>query len=193
MKNGKRGGRSPTKAGLQTPMDVILYRRRRLRRRGERFSLLYRGILLAAFVWLLAGVIFGLQPMNSNDMIPSLRYGDLMLYYRLDRDFKATDVVVYEKDGRSLTGRIVAAPGDTVEITDKAALLINGSQVMESEIYYETPRYESDVAYPLTLGEDQFFILGDYRQSAMDSRYYGTVDRDEIRGIVIMCLKRVSS
>lgn len=178
---------------LRIPMEIISYRRQRLRRKQERISLLCRAVLLAGFIWLLAGVIFGLQPMNSNDMVPALHYGDLMLYYRLDRGFKATDIVVYRKDGNTLTGRIAAAPGDTVEITENAVLLINGSQVMESEIYYNTPGYEGEVSYPLTLGEDEFFILGDYREAALDSRYYGPVNRDEIQGIVILCLKRVSS
>lgn len=180
-------------AELLTPMDVILYRRRMLRRKNERVSLFRRVILMAVFLWILLGVVFGLQPVNSNDMIPTFHYGDLLLFYRLDRDFKATDLVVYEKDDRVLTGRIAAAPGDTVEITENAALMINGSQVMESEIYYQTPRYENEITYPLTMGEDEFFILGDYREGAMDSRYYGTVDREEIRGIVLVCLKRGSS
>lgn len=183
--------RQKTKA--ETPGEVIASRRRLLRRKQERRSLFGRCVLLGGFVWILLGVVFGLQPMNSSDMVPTFHYGDLMLYYRLESAIRATDVVVYEKEGRTLTGRVVAGPGDTVEVTDQSALKINGSQVMESEIYYKTPRYESQVSYPLTLGEEEYFILGDYRDGAWDSRVFGTVRRGEIRGVVLTCLKRVSS
>lgn len=88
------------------------------------------------------------------------------------------------------TGRIVAQGGDTVEITDNAELKVNDSIVAENDIYFSTPRYDSDVSYPLILEEDQYFVLCDYREGARDSRYYGAVDRKEIRGKVITVIRR---
>lgn len=113
-----------------------------------------------------------------------------MLYYRLENKFHSSDVVVFEKDGIRYTGRIVARGGDSVEITEDAELMVNGSIVIENDIYFKTPKYEDQVSYPLTLGEDQVFILCDFREGAKDSRYFGAVNSDEIKGRVITVLRR---
>ena len=44
--------------------------------------------------------------------------------------------------------------------------------------------------YPLTLGEREYFVLADQRNGGMDSRYFGIVRAEEIRGIVITVLRR---
>lgn len=46
---------------------------------------------------------------------------------------------------------------------------------MENDIFYDTPQYESDTVYPLTLKGGEYFILGDQRENAKDSRYFGAV------------------
>lgn len=114
-----------------------------------------------------------------------------MLYYRLERNYNSQDVILYEKDGSRRVGRVIAHGGDTVEITGDGELHINGSIVMENNVYYNTyPYTEGNVTYPLTLDEDEVFVLGDYREGARDSRYYGTISSDEIRGKVITILRR---
>ena len=87
-------------------------------------------------------------------------------------------------------GRIVADGGDSVEITEDAYLRVNGSTVVESDIYYSTPRYGEEVEYPVELEETQYFILCDYREGARDSRYFGPVEQSEIKGKVITILRR---
>lgn len=113
-----------------------------------------------------------------------------MLYYRLEHSYVSQDVVVLKKDGAQYTGRIIARGGDVVEITKDSELMVNGSVVLENDIYYRTPQYESEVSYPVTLGEDQYFVLGDYREGAKDSRYFGPVNADEIKGKVITVIRR---
>ncbi|MBS6396067.1 MAG: signal peptidase I [Clostridiales bacterium] len=147
---------------------------------------------MAVLMAILFGLVFGVTPMRNDDMLPRISAGDLMLYYRLENNWHIKDVVVFEMDGESYTGRIVAQGGDTVEVTEDAQLILNGSTVMESDIYYSTPRYESDVTYPLTLEEGQFFILCDYREGARDSRYFGAVDQEAIKGKVITVIRRSS-
>ena len=95
-----------------------------------------------------------------------------------------------EGGARTRTGRIVARPGDTVEITEDDRLMVNGSVVSEGDIYFSTPAYDSDVTYPLTLGQDEYFILSDYREGAKDSRQFGPVQRNQIIGKVLTVLRR---
>lgn len=173
-----------------SPEQVIKERRRRLANRNTVKSFFLRLLLLGVMLWVILAVIFGLTPMKNADMSPRISAGDLMLYYRLEETLHIGDVVILAKDGKEYTGRIVAQGGDTVEITDNAELKVNDSIVAENDIYFSTPRYDSDVSYPLILEEDQYFVLCDYREGARDSRYYGAVDRKEIRGKVITVIRR---
>jgi len=84
----------------------------------------------------------------------------------------------------------VAKGGDKVEVTDDSTLKINDSTMIESDIFYSTPKYEDYVEYPLKLQEDEYFILCDYRNGARDSRYFGAVKKNEIEGKVITIIRR---
>lgn len=134
--------------------------------------------------------VFGVTPMADDDMSPRISAGDLLLYYRLADDYVSGDVMVFQKDGEQYVGRVVARGGDTVEVTEEATLVVNGSTVLETDIYYSTPRYENGPEYPVTLSEGEYFILCDYREGAWDSRYFGPVSRDEVKGKVITVIRR---
>ena len=151
---------------------------------------LIRLAAMVLLIWVLFGLVFGVAPMKNDDMMPRISAGDLMFYYRLDHSYGSGDVVVLKKDGKQYTGRIVAHGGDTVEITEEEGLSINGSMVLEDEIYYATPRYEEGPDYPVTLAADEVFVLCDYREGAKDSRYYGPVNNNEIKGKVITVIRR---
>ena len=153
-------------------------------------NFLVRLFFLITVIGILFGVVFGLTPMANADMQPAVCAGDLMLYYRLDKNLNSDDVVVFQKEGIQYTGRIVAVPGDVVEITDESELMVNKSTVMEDNIFYTTPAYDSEVEYPLALKEDQYFILCDNREGAKDSRSFGVVDTSEIKGKVITIVRR---
>ena len=173
-----------------TPAEIIRLKRRRCADAADIAGFLTK---LVAIVVLLAGLFgfaFGLTPMQNDDMAPRISAGDLLFYYRLADDLTTGSVLVFEKDGQQYVGRIVAHGGDTVEVTDQATLVVNGSTVLENDIYYTTPKYDNGPAYPLTLAADEFFVLCDYREGARDSRYFGPVSRDEIKGKVITVIRR---
>lgn len=175
---------------LKTPEEVIAIRRRNLRNQEEVKSFFLRLCILLIFLWIVFGKLFGILPMHNADMSPRISAGDLMLFFRLENRIHNDDVVVLKKDGTTYTGRIVARGGDTVEITEDSELKVNGSIVIENDIYYKTPKYEDYVSYPLTLEEDEYFVLCDYREGAKDSRYFGAVRDSEILGKVITVIRR---
>ena len=86
--------------------------------------------------------------------------------------------------------RVVAQPGDTVEIGQGERLVVNGNSMIETNIFYPTPEYEGFMEYPVTLGEGEYFVLADYRNGGADSRFFGAVKEDEILGTVITILRR---
>ena len=125
-------------------------------------------------------------------MIPAVKDGDLVLYYRYTRSgYLPQDVIALEKDGQKQVRRVVATAGDTVDITEDG-LVINGALQQESEIYQKTERYRDGVEFPLTVPEGQVFVLGDNREGATDSRVYGCVKIEDTLGKVMTVIRRRS-
>ncbi|MBQ3948035.1 MAG: signal peptidase I [Ruminococcus sp.] len=147
-------------------------------------------LIIVAVIWQMFGFVLGLMQAPNSDMSPNIKTKDLILYYRLSREFHAQDVVVVAKNKTNYIGRIVAVTGDTVDITDAEKLVINGNTMIESNVYTDTPRYEGFLEYPVKLGNDEYFILCDRRTGGEDSRYYGSVTKSEIKGKVITAVRR---
>jgi len=174
---------------------------RRKIRRSERAVRSYQGFLLrlAVFVlvlWVLFFQIVGVIICPTADMHPRIDSGDMVLYYRLDKDVRAQDVIVLEKVTAEIPTpqryvlRVVAVAGDTVDITDTERLVVNGNTMIEPDIFYPTLPYEGYTTFPLTLGAGECFVLADSRNGGADSRYFGVVRTEEILGTVITIVRR---
>ena len=162
-----------------TPEQIIRARLRRMAGWEEIRSFLTKLVMMVGLMWFLFGYLFGITPVKNNDMQPRLSSGDLLLYYRLEENLRPQYI-----------GRVIARNGDSVEITEDSRVKINGSTVVETDIYYSTPKYGDEVEYPVNLTETQYFILCDYRDGARDSRYFGAVEFEEMKGKVLAVIRR---
>ena len=154
----------------------------------QRFLLF--ALVLVLVIWALFGLALGLVVAPNNDMYPRIDAGDLIMYYRLDKDITAHEVAVYDNDGKTLIGRVIASSGDVVDINDDGELFVNGHFTTERGIFYDTPKYEGGIEFPVTVGPDEYFILADSRQGGMDSRYLGPIAKSDIKGTVITVIRR---
>lgn len=193
MSSGKK--KQDKKARPTTPTKAIKARRKRLRQQAEVTLFWKRLVLLVAMLFVLFGVIFGIHAAQDNAMRPGITAGDLVMYFRFNQGYNSRDVVVY-KDGNTLRlGRIVAKGGDTVDIrqddnnADSGELYINGNRELETDISTPTVPVQNKVTYPVTLAADEYFILGDYRIGATDSRAIGPVKQSAIKGRVILVIR----
>ncbi len=150
---------------------------------------LFHALIVIVMVWLMFGVFIGITHAPNDDMAPRIDGGDMLIYYRLDKNVKADDVIVLKKNDTQYVARVVAVGGDTVDITDDKRLVINGNSVIEKNIFHETEKYWEFLSYPYTVEEGKCFVLVDKRQSGEDSRYYGTVSKDEISGTVLTVVR----
>lgn len=145
--------------------------------------LLVSGILCGMFLF-----VFGLTGVGDRAMFPSIKDGDLVLFYRWDKAYAATDVVVIERNGEKQVCRVAAVAGDTVDIGEEG-LLINGALQQENGIYEKTYRYMEGIEFPITLEENEIFVLGDARENSTDSRIYGPVKISDTCGTVMAVLR----
>lgn len=81
-----------------------------------------------------------------------------------------------------LVKRVVGVAGDVVDIKD-GLVYING--VALTEPYAKGKTYAGEVTMPVTVGEDQLFVLGDNREVSIDSREFGLVDYEQLEGKAI--------
>ena len=168
--------------------DAIRQKRRRLRDLRDIASLFWKICMIVVFLVVFFCTLFGIHTVSGEDMKPRLSDGDLVLYFRLEPVYEVREVVVYESGGRIRVGRIIAQPEDEVEIAG-GGVTINGYLTAEDGIYYGTPDYDERVTYPVSLGADEFFILADYREGARDSRFYGPINKRDIKGKVITVIR----
>ena len=147
-------------------------------------------LIFVLVLYVLFAHIIGITTMPNADMYPRIDSGDFLMYYRLDKDPQAQDIVIFEKNDTTYVGRVVAVQGDTIEITNDDKVIINGYTMAETNIFYETYPLEGFTEYPLTLESGQCFILADQRQGTEDSRYFGPVSYSELKGTVITIMRR---
>lgn len=134
--------------------------------------------------------MFGLVIVRGSGMEPTSGDGDVALTFRLAGALQAQDLIAYEgpEAGTLLVGRVIAQPGDTVEVTGDGEVRVNGG-VQPSPANEETQPDESGPSYPLTLGDNEYFVLGDGRAEAVDSRSLGPIGINEVEGKVIALLR----
>lgn len=155
-------------------------------------DILALGVKIAIILLVLVGLfllVFGLYRCEDASMLPSIKDGDLVMYYRLDKEYVATDVVVFKQGDNLTCGRVAAVAGDTVNI-DSNGLVINGAYVQEDGIYSKTTQLAGGVNFPLTVGPGQVFVLGDNRTQATDGRIIGCIDVSQTEGTVMQLVRR---
>lgn len=146
--------------------------------------------VIAATVWAVFTFVFGISIARGETMYPRIRDGDVLFYYRMQRDIRTGDVLSVKVEGQEMVGRVVAIGGETVDISPEGQLLINGNAASE-EIFYATYLISGGaVTYPHTVPADSYFLLSDFRTNGYDSRNYGSIPRKDVNGKIITVLRR---
>jgi signal peptidase I len=153
--------------------------------------LLIKVASLALLAFLMLTFVMGVHIHHGNRMYPFVMDGDVVITYKLE-EYRVGDVVAYRHPdtGKTELSRIVAIGENVIQITNYGELLINGTAPAE-EVFYPTYRCETaDITYPYTVGDDQVFILNDFRSDINDSRSFGAVDIKDVKGPVLIMLRR---
>lgn len=172
----------------QTAAQIIQTRRNRVLSRQGWAQLFTRLLMLTLVGWALLTQVFLIVRVSGNGMFPAVKDGDLLFGFRLQREYRKDDVIAYTVNGETYVGRIVAFSGDAVTLDDSGTLLVNGTP-QGGEILYPTYA-KGDLSYPYTVPDGCVFVLGDYRTQTEDSRDFGPISMDRIKGKVITILRR---
>ena len=145
----------------------------------------------------LVGLMFGFYSsrifsrVQGNDMFPTYRNSDFLLCKR-GGPYERGDILCYRGDKNMRTERetglsirrIVGLPGETVEITPQGDVLIDGVKLEEAYLDpgVQAATYREDGAMRIALGDHEYFLLGDDRAAAFDSRDFGPVSESLAQG-----------
>ncbi len=134
-------------------------------------------VIIIIVVVLIRSFIVTPVRVNGKSMYPTLKGGEIMILNKLGK-VNRFDIVVLkiESEEDNLIKRIIGMPGETVEIKNNE-IYINDKVLKDKYGYGLT--YDID---KVTLDDDEYFILGDNRKISLDSRVFGTIKKDEIKG-----------
>ena len=142
-------------------------------------------------VWFVITYIGQRTEVDGKSMEPTLYDKDNLIVDKITYRFhdpERFDIIVfpfqYQEDTYFIK-RIIGLPGETVQIDEAGTIFINGKVLSESygkEVI--RPENIGLASEPITLGEDEYFVLGDNRNNSKDSRVdvVGNIHRDNIIG-----------
>lgn len=178
-------GKWQREPALPTKRQVELERRRYRWKKAYMNAL--RGTIsvltyMAAVAALVATLVLPVLQIEGASMEPTLSSGDIVLLNKTIY-FGRGDICGFSWNNKILVKRVIGIPGDWIEIDSDGTVYRNGEKL--DEPYAEQIAFgECDLEFPYQVPQEQYFVLGDMRESSIDSRntLVGCVEDDQIIG-----------
>lgn len=151
-------------------------------------------LILLVVVIGISSFFFSLNKVNGYSMSPTLRNDDLVLVSKT-AEIERLDLLVFERQNSQEIRRVIGLPGERIEYIDDV-LYVDGNIIDEpylvehiNEAQRNGGQYTEDFKMQALTGEaivpeGYYFVLGDNREWARDSREYGFIEEEQIIGIV---------
>ena len=142
--------------------------------------------MVAAVAALIATLVLPVLQIEGTSMEPTLKNGDIVLLNKTT-SFERGDICGFAWNNKILIKRVIGVPGDWIEIDQDGTVYSNGEKL--DEPYAEQIAYgECDLEFPYQVPQEQYFVLGDMRESSIDSRntLVGCVENEQIIGKIFL-------
>lgn len=138
--------------------------------------------IMAAMACVLSVFFLPVVRIRGASMAPALTEGDIILAPHIGTP-KNGQIIAFWSGNKLLIKRVVAGPGDWVNLTADGILSVNGTEI--NEPYARNLSGPGDIAMPLQVPDEAWFVLGDDRKTSLDSRHsqVGLVGKDDILGL----------
>ena len=179
--------RKKKEVSIPTKKQVETERKRYRRQKAYNKALggtVYVLTIVAAVAVLIATLVLPVLQIEGTSMEPTLHNGDIVLLMKTTR-FERGDLCGFTWNNKLLIKRVVGVPGDWIEIDTDGTVYLNGEKL--DEPYVEKKAFgECDLEFPFQVPAEQYFVIGDMRESSIDSRntLIGCIPKDQIVGKV---------
>ena len=179
--------RKKKEVSLPTKKQVETERKRYRRQKAYNKALsgtVYVLTIVAAVAVLIATLVLPVLQIEGTSMEPTLYNGDIVLLMKTTR-FDRGDLCGFTWNNKLLIKRVIGVPGDWIEIDTDGTVYLNGEKL--DEPYVEQKALgECDLEFPYQVPQEQFFVIGDMRESSIDSRntVIGCIPKEQIVGKV---------
>lgn len=162
-------------------------KRERYKRRFRRIlrSTINALIVVAAIAALIATLVLPVLQIAGTSMEPSLNDGDIVLLIKTDH-LETQDLCAFYYSNKILIKRIIGVPGDYLWIEKDGTVFLN-SVPLEEPYVSEKSLGECDTEFPYQVPENSYYMMGDHRETSIDSRssVIGCIAEDQIIGKII--------
>lgn len=155
----------------------------------ELFGWIIYILIVVGLTYLILTYVGQRTRVSGHSMETTLSNGDNLIVDKLSYRFrnpKRFDIIVFPykyEENTYYIKRIIGLPGETVQVADGCAYI--DGELLESDIYGAEAMDDAGIAdTPITLGEEEYFVLGDNRNHSSDSRdpSVGVLTRDDLLG-----------
>ena len=180
----------PTAEQLDMERRRLRYKRRYNRTLRSTVAIL---IVVAALAVLAATLWMPVLRVYGSSMAPTLHNGEILVSVKT-KDFSSGDIIAFYHGNKLLIKRYIAGPSDYVNVDEDGNVSVNGTRLDEPYLA-EKDAGTSDLDYPYVVPAGTYFVLGDHRESSVDSRssLVGCVEQSEIVGKIIFRVWPLSS
>lgn len=151
-------------------------------------STIYTLITVAAVAVLVATLLLPVLQIYGNSMSPTLTDGDIVLSLK-GSDFKTGDIIAFYYNNKILVKRVIAGPGDWVNIEADGTVFVN-DEALDEPYLVEKAFGDCNIELPYQVPESRVFVMGDHRSVSVDSRStaVGCVAQEQIVGKLVLRL-----
>lgn len=167
-------------------LEAELKRERYKRRYHSVFrSTVYTLITVAAIAVLVATLWMPVLQIYGDSMTPTLSNGNIVISVK-SGDFQSGDVIAFYYNNKILIKRVIAGPGDWVNIEKDGTVYVNNER-LEEPYLTEKAFGECNIELPYQVPESRLFVMGDHRSVSVDSRNtaVGCIAEEQIVGRIL--------